>query len=197
MSTENLSSHKMGTVKWVYKMEVLFFLITRAALCKLRLQGNCLNQMHNIHWRKKNKNLYIQDRTVEYLVLPWSWKEENAELKEPSFREEPAAAARSPILTSGTFLQLGAQGEDQEGRKSERLRASSCIPGGPRAGDREDSQSASGLFIISGWLHMMFWISWQYGIQNGLSDGWTWQFLPRCVSATLVASVYQLKPCTS
>lgn len=76
-------------------MDILFD--NKDALCKLRLQGNCLNQVHNIHWRKKKtKPLHTGYRTVEYLVLP-SKLEGRKCGAEGAQLQRRTAAARAPF----------------------------------------------------------------------------------------------------
>ena len=76
-------------------MDILFD--NKEDLCKLRLKGNCLNQVHNIHWRGKKNPLHIGYRMVKYLVL-YSKLEgrkcgaEGAQLQ----RRTEAAAAQEP-----------------------------------------------------------------------------------------------------
>ena len=123
MNAEKLPSHKMGTVKLFYKINILFD--NKESLCKLRLKRNCFNQVHNIHWRKKKKKpLHIGYKMVKYLVL-------SSKLEGRKFGAEGAQLQVPSWLHSDLgrpFSSLEPKERTQED-KSERRRASSCTPG--------------------------------------------------------------------
>lgn len=192
MSTENLSSHKMGTVKWVYKIDILFD--NKDALCKLRLQGNCLNQVHNIHWRekKKKKPLHIGYRTVKYLVLSSKLEGIKCGAKGAQLqRRTEAAAAQEP---HSNLRDLSPAWSPSRGpKRDERVRG-----WGPAPASRErppglsDDQwglthSASVLFIISGW------ITWCSGYPS-IFDIQKWPF--RWLNLAVPARVCVGYPCS-
>ena len=114
----------MGAVKLFYKINILFD--NKESLCKLRLKRNCLNQVHNILWRKKTKTkpLYIGYKTVRYLVLSSKLEgrkcgAEGARLQVPSWLHSDLGRP---------FSSLESKERAQEDKR-ERRRASSCILG--------------------------------------------------------------------
>lgn len=174
MSTENLSSHKMGTVKWVYKMDILFD--NKGCSLQTELQGNCLNQVHNIHWRKKKtKPLHTGYRTVEYLVLPSKLEgRENAGWGAQLQRRTASGSSPEP---HSNLRDLSPAWSPRRGPRRDRVRGWGPAPAAGEAPRAEwwPARISFGLhqslFIISGWLTWCSGYPSIFDIPNGLSDG--------------------------
>lgn len=217
----------MGTIKWFYKINILFD--NKEDLCKLRLKGNCLNQVHNIHWRGKKKPLHIGYRMVKYLVLysKLEGRKCRAEGAQLQRRTEGAAAQVTGWLRSnlGDLSPAWSPRGGPSGDAGVRGRGPAPAPGrGPqgwvttsedahpprlsfltsRAGqsrltyvfvcddlakfvstvlhrNAEPLIRATVLLSYQAEAHNALDILVLWAFRSGLSDGWTWQLLPRCV----------------